>query len=432
MQKSGVSILELNEKNILSFASYLPEDRLEDIRKREVGGFGLVMDDSLACGALLYSLHHAERTGILESICVDRTLRGKGLGRMLDEKFEQKARESGMKEAGVRVYLPLEEDAEAFFEAVGYEHSEPHEFFCEFRSADIMAWLVSPGSGKPRREEKTDSLRITSVAKLPKKRKAALPEIPCDEELSFAAFDGSTLKACILAAGDDEGNVVVLQIKAEDQELTHLFPLLEQAFHAYLNVIADGGVMYLSLSLPEEQALADLLAKRKDISYSYSLNMAKTLTQEIPETFEIPYRAFLIPRINGISRMLSDFGEGYEHAVAAGADEVSIELIRGKEKQRVSLSYTLSDPENAFGYVLRIRSFIRQDLLNEEEKEKVERWRKESTMLSFSEDDRGELVPSVAMVEEEGLTDPVLLKEALDGFILELDHFESLDSIGKA
>ena len=40
MQKSGVSILELNEKNILAFVNYLPEDRLEDIRKSEAGCSG--------------------------------------------------------------------------------------------------------------------------------------------------------------------------------------------------------------------------------------------------------------------------------------------------------------------------------------------------------------------------------------------------------
>ncbi len=131
------SILELNEENILSFAYYLPEDRLDEIGDEHVGGLGLVMDEVASCGALLYSIYPEEGTCYLESICVDKSRQKKGLGRMLFNALEELAAKEGCSEVDVKLYMPEEEDAKSFFESVGFNQYLERERFYEFMKEDL-------------------------------------------------------------------------------------------------------------------------------------------------------------------------------------------------------------------------------------------------------------------------------------------------------
>ena len=426
MQEGDFSILELDASNILSFEVYLPEDRLEDIREDTTKALGLVLDSSVACGAVMYTATPEEKACVLESICVDESLRKKGHGRRLYQAFEEKAESEGMTEARARIYLPAEDDAKAFFLSMGFDRSEEGEWIFDLKSEKQIDQFMAMQEKRADEEDAVGDYRICVVSQLHEDLKKRLPKVSYSEELSFVLLVNRTLYAYLLAARDEEGNIIVLSFGTGSQKAELLYPLFEHALKSYKTMLKNGGTIYLAAVLELQKSFISSW-QVDDLNYSYALELSKSIGEDIPETFTILPGSMLIPRIQGLSAILEDFGKGYEHIVYTDPEDAWIELIREEGKRSVSLHYQLDEPETAEGFRLSVLSAISLKDLSEEEAEKIRQWRSESTLVSFIEDPDGLLIIRAVILENRGLVDPALLREVLDGFMDELDHLCALD-----
>ncbi len=419
------SIMELSKENILSFAYYLPEDRLEEILKENVGGIGLVMDGVASCGALLYTLYPEEGTCSVESICVDNSQRNKGLGRMLFNAFEEIVEKEGLGEVDVNLYMPEEDGAKSFFEAMGFNQYLERERYYEFSQEDLEEILSS--TLKERKGKKGRIIR--QVSQMSGGRKKPLSEIPYDENLSFVEMDQKDICQYILTSSDEKGNLTILASQLDMWDEENPVPLVREALSTYLETLPPDGILYVAAYDEQGARLMDMLAGEKEYSYSYVLEMAKTIGDASLEKIELKEIHTIIPRIQGLSKILEDLGDKYRHNLYVSEEDAIINLIREEGKLPVSLHYEVTEPETASAYTLKILSAIDLKELNARELDRVRHWQKESTMVSFNEDREGNLYVRTFLLEREHLTDPVLLKEVLDGFMLELDNFASLEQI---
>ena len=429
MGKQDFTILELGKQNILSFENYLPEEKPELIRNKNVTALGLLTEDNMACGALMFSAYPEEGTAYIDSICVDETLRGQGFGRMLFEAFENRCELMGIKELGARIVIPAYDDAMNFLFAMGFENAIQAERFYEFSKDEIMTWLKDPKTESVRKKLLKDNKKIgESVAKLSSDLRKKLPQIPYDPKLSFAVLGKESKNYC-LADKDDDGNIIILKSKLDMNDSPGYFLFLEYVMANYVKDLTDSTKLYITVSTDRIAEIIESLSFLSEFTFSSTIYLAKTIGEEIPEGFEIPYGAFLVPRINGISKMLSDFG--YEHSVLYEAYNSSIHILREKDKQDVYLQYELSDTENADGYELSIITGFYKPGLTQEELERISRWKEESAMCSFTEDEKRIFVRAV-IVESAGLVTPELLQTVLDGFMAEVDNLCGIDQLAIA
>ena len=193
--------------------------------------------------------------------------------------------------------------------------------------------------------------------------------------------------------------------------LVHTFPAADDGLKSFLE---SKGFVFLDLTFIDED--------------NPIVSMRKAIGDSIPREFEMPYGAFLITRINGLSKILSDFGDGYEHRVYSDMYDSSIRLIREDDKREVILRYSIDDTEDPgnWNYHLSIISGIPLKSLDAPEKERLSKWKDESSLISFSEDENGMFYARAEIIEGEGLTEPAVLKTVLDGFITELDELKAL------
>ncbi len=419
------SIMELSKENILSFAYYLPGDRLEDILKENVGAIGLVMDGVASCGALLYSLYPEEGTCFVESICVDNSQRKKGLGRMLFNALEEIAEKEGLGELDVKLYMPEEDGARSFFEAMGFNQYLERERYYEFSQENLMEILS--GSLKERKGKKGRIVR--KVSELSGGRKKVLPEIPYDANLSFVEMDQKDICQYILTSSDEKGNLIVLASQLDMWDEENAVPLVREAMNSYLEALPPDGILYVTAYDEQGAMLMNMLAGEKEYSYSYVLVMAKNINDSILEVTDLKEIHTIIPRIQGLSKILEGLGDKYRHRLYVSEEDAIINLIREDGKLPVSLHYEVTEPETASAYTLKILAAIDLKELDARELDRVRQWQKESTMVSFNEDGVGNLYVRTFLLEREHLTDPELLKEVLDAFMLELDNFSGLEQI---
>lgn len=429
MGNQEYSIIELGTKNILSFKAYLQKEKLEWIRKENIGALGLVLDGNKACGALMYSFYPNEDTAYVESICVDKTLRNQGLGEMLYEAFEDKVYELGIIEAGARVVLPLESDYEGFLEAMGFNQSEPGERYYEFTASQLKSWLKDPKVEHIRKKcNKTGDEISVPASKFSAKVKAQFADIPYKPKLSFG-LKGSAEKVYSLADSDEEGNILIQEIKLGETITSECLLFLQFVIAYYLKELTGEGKLYITVTTNKQAELLKTIALMDNPSYVACLNMAKTIGEDIPVRFEMNYGAFVIPRINGISKMLSDFGEGYEHFVTYLEEDSVINLFRDEGKRQISLHYEVEDTNNAEDYVLSMITCIDKDELTEEEKELIPKWKENSALCSFTEEPGGRIYARAAVIENDGLVDPNFFKAVLDGFMTEVDSLQGIDRV---
>ena len=424
MQNSDYSILELNEKNILSFSPYLPEELLEGIRLENVGAMGLVKDGTTSCGALIYSVHPENGVCFLDSLCVDESQREQGLGRMLYGALEEKMAAMGQKEIRTRVVIPEEETAESFFLAVGFNRSDALELYYDIPLKELvkrLEWM------KSRMQDQKES-RVIPVSRLSENDLQDMPKFPFDPELSF-----------VIKAGKETGFILVscekpAGITIPGMTLTEGTAANYRLFHAVVSKLYTAfdmnEVIHITVTEGQETEFLDLLLSEEGESdTSTGLVMAKTIGEDIPESFTVPASAHLVPRLNGILAMLEDFGEEYEAEILAGEDLAVLNLLRPEGKRPVSLYYEAEDPVRAEGYTLHLISELYLPLLSDEDQKKAAQWMEESSLVSFSQDEAGHVYISVVLPEADDMTDPAVLKEVLDDFLLELDTLSSLDRI---
>ena len=422
MGKQGYSILELTRNNILSFKSYLPTEKLAWIRRKDVGALGLIKDEKIACGALMYCFYPEEGTAFLESICIDETLRGQGLGSLLYEEFENKALEMGIEEIGARIVLPLEDDAESFLITNGFDRSEVGERFYAFTKEDIMAWLMNPKVESVRKSLLKDGRKVAvSLSKAPADVRKIMPDIPYDPEISYV-FDGKEKKNYSLAKKDDAGNIIIYDILLDMNDAPQYFLFLEAVMAMYANKLSGEEKLYVTITSDRQDEILRSLSFKDEFEYLGTVNLAKAIQDKSQNAPQLSYRALVIPRINGVSKMLSDFGEGYEHTVAYAGDEATINILRGEGKPEVYLSYEYTGGERADSYTLSMITCFNKKELSEEQICKLTKWKEDSAMCSFAEDEDGRIFARAALIETEGLVNPDLLKTVIDGFMNEIDN----------
>ena len=429
MENNDYSIIALTEKNILSFKNYLPEDRLEWIRQKDVKALGLLLDKKTACGALMFSFSREEGFATLESICVDEKIRYRGLGSMLYEKFEDLVCQLGIPEINARIVIPADNDVRSFLEANGFDHSEIGERYYEFTKDQVIDWLKNPKAESLRKSLMKNKRNIaTPVSKVSNDIKKLLPDIPHDPELSFV-FDGKEKNNYSLADTDDEGNIIILNILLDMNDVPDYFLFLEAVMAHYAQMLSDDKKLYLTITSDREAEIAESLSFTDELEYYSRVDLVKTVLDVIPEKYEMPDLAFLTPRINGISKMLSDFGEGYEHTIAYAGDNATINILRGEDKPQVYLQYDLTDKRHAEGFELTIITAFNKDELNAQQLEKLSKWKDESVLCSFAEDDDGHIFARAALIEGKGLVNPAFLKTVLDSFMAEVDNLCGLEQL---
>ena len=429
MKNQDYAIIDLTEQNILSFASYLPDDRLEWIFKENVAAYGLLKNKKTACGAIMFSFYPEEGAAYLESICVDESLRRCGLGTMLYEEFEDEVRTNNTAEIRARIIIPDEDNVRIFLEANGFNRFENGERYYEFTKDDIMTWLKNPKSENIRKTLLKDNRDIVvPVSKASGDLKKLLPNIPYNPDLSYM-FKDKEKENYILADADDEGNIIILDIALDLDDYPEYFLFLESAMLHYTQKLSESGKLYITVTSDAEAELIESLSFKEEFEYSTRIDMAKTVSFNIPDFFDVPHSAFIVPRINGLSKMLSDFGEGYEHTVAYAGDNATINILRDADKPEVYLNYDLTDKGNAEGYELTMITCFYKSSLTKEQQEKFSKWREESAICSFTEDDDGHIFARAAIVEGKGLVSPTLLKAVLDSFMAEIDNMCSLDKL---
>ncbi len=427
MQTSDYSIMELHEKNILSFSPYLPEDDLHRISLENAGALGLVKDGTSSCGALMYSVYQEEGICFLDSICVDESQRGQGLGQMLCQALEEKMISQGLREIRSRVVIPEENGAESFLEAQGYDWLAEGELYYDIPLKELVRRLEHM-KGRMKKGEKGRNLRVMQAAKLPREQLAALPKVPFDKELSFVLTDDRVVGYALVSAVDGEGVMIRELSFTYDSAANHslLYAAVSQLYTTFdieeiiHFTVAEGGI---------RQFLEIITGENEEKEISVGLVMSKTIDVNIPEAFSISPSALLIPRLNGLMAMLAEFGEGYEAEITEAGGTAELDLIRPAGKRPVSVFYEVADPERAEGYDLHIISDLSLRDLSEEDQKKVGKWMEESTLVSFSRDEDEHLFIRTVYPEMGGLIDPPLLKTLLDGFTGELDHLSALDRI---
>ncbi len=422
------SIMELNKDNILSFAYYLPEDRLEEILKENVGALGLVMNEVASCGALLYSLYPREGICLLESICVDSSQRRKGLGRMLFNAFEKIVEKEGLREVDVKLYMPEEYSVKSFLEALGFNQYLERERFYEFSQSNLLEIL----SHSLKENGKKKGRIIRRISQMSGRRKKIMEEIPYDEKLSFVEMDQKDVCQYILASSDEKGNIIILASQLDMWNEENAVPLVREAIDTYLEALPPDGILYVTAYDEQGAMLVGMLSGKEEYSYSYVLEMAKTISGAPSEEITLKEIHAIIPRIQGLSKILNDLGDKYRHNVYVGEEDAIINLTREEGKLPVSLHYEVTESETASAYTLKILSAIDLKELNARDLDRVRQWQKESAMVSFNEDGVGNLYVHTFLLEREYLTDPEFLKEVLDGFILELDSFSCLEQVLKS
>lgn len=424
MQRSDYSILEIHEKNILSFSPYLPEEDLNAICLENVGAMGLVQKQTASCGALMYSVYPDRGICFLDSICVDESIRGEGLGQMLYQALEEKMIAKGLREIRTRVVVPEENEAESFLEALGFEWLTEGELYYDIPLKELVRRLERMKDGM-KKKEKGRNLKVLPVTKLSNADLAALPHVPFERELSFVLADDRPAGYVLVSADDEEGIVIRELSLTDDSAANHrlLYEAVSKLYTAYdieevIHFIVDEGAV--------RQLLDMITRENEEKEISAGLVMRKPISTDIPESFSMSSCALLIPRLNGIMAMLEDFGEGYEAEITALSDIAELDLIREEGKRPVSMFYEVADPKRAEGYDLHIISDLSVRDLSEEDREKVRKWMEESALVSFSQDEEEHLFISMVYPEMGGLIDPPVLKMLLDGFTEELDHLSAL------
>ncbi len=262
-------------------------------------------------------------------------------------------------------------------------------------------------------------------------RKKTLPELFYDEKLSFVEMDREEVSQYILASSDDNGNIIVLASELDIKNEENAVPLIREAMKAYLEALPAEGILYVTAFDEQGAMLVGMLAGDEEYTYSYALEMAKTVSDTPSGEVVLKEIHAIIPRIQGLSSELDDLGEEYRHSLFVGAGDAIIDMTREEGKLPVSLHYEVTEPETASAFTLKIFSAINLAELNEQEMKKVRQWQKESALVSFNEGSNGNLYVRTVLLEREHLTDPELLKAVLDGFMLELDNFSSLERILK-
>ena len=421
MENKDYSIKKITRKNILSFENYIPENKLEMILERNTAAIGLVTGDNRTCGALMYSFYPDEGTAILESLCVDESIRRQGLGTMLYETFEEDVYQKGMEEIGAHLILPEQGDVQTFLAYVGFDNSEQGERYYRFTKGEIKEWLSNPTTEKIRKQNADVSGLAVSVSETKKGIRDLLPDIPYDPELSYV-FWQKEKKNYFLADSDENGNIVVLKAELDVNDSPAFFMFAEAVMENYAKKLTDHGGIYITLTDERQTKILETLSYRSEISFSYGLDMAKTIEDGPGEKITMPHVAFLIPRINGLSKMLSDFGDGYEHSLTYTNQDAIISLLREDDRLPVYIHYEVADDDKAEEYELSIQTCIYRVDLTDEQIKRVSSWKEESSLCSFIEDDEGRIFVRAAVLENRGLTDPDFFKTVLDGFIAEIDN----------
>lgn len=431
MRNQDYTILELGRQNILSFRNYLPQEKLELIRGDDVNAFGLLTEDNEACGALMYTVYPNENVAYLDSICVDESLRDQGLGTMLFEAFEKRCELMGIRELDADVVIPVEEEAMCFFMARGFDDPVPGDRIYEFTGEDILTWLKDPRTESIRKKFlKDDKMAALSLAEVSADIRKKLPQLSYNPKLSYVV-EGKESKNYCLADRDDDGNVMILDIRLDTQNSPAYFLFLRGVMANYANIIKKDGKLYIKATTDRRVDMIESLSFLGEFIYYTTLRLTKKLEDPIPESFAVPYGAFLIPRINGVSKMLSDFGEGYEHTVAYDSEGVGIHILRGRDKPDVYLQYELEDTENAGDYTLSLITGFYKPSLTASDFERISEWKEESDMCSFSEDEE-HIFARAVILESEGLVNPDFLKTVLDGFMAEIDNMCGIHRLAMA
>lgn len=429
MQKTDYTILEISEKNILSFSPYLPEEDLNAICLENVGAMGLVQKQTASCGALMYSVYPDKGICFLDSICVDESLRGEGLGQMLYQALEEKMIAKGLREIRSRVVVPEENSAESFLEALGFDWLAEGELYYDIPLKELVRRLERM-KDRMKKKEKGRNLRVVPVTKLSNAELAALPHIPFEKELSFVLADDRLAGYVLVSAADEEGIVIRELSLTNDSAANHR--LLYEAVSKLYTVYDMEEIIHFVVSEGAVRQLLDMITgEDEEKEISVGLVMGKTIGVDIPESFTMSHSALLTPRLNGILAMLEDFGEGYEAEITALSDIAELDLIREEGKRPVSIFYEVADPERAEEYDLHIISDLSVRDLSAEDREKVRKWREESALVSFSQDEEEHLFISMVYPETGGLIDPAVLKMLLDGFTEELDHLSALGNVAQ-
>ena len=428
MNNQNYSIIELDRENVMSFANYLPENKLEWVCKNNVVALGLLNERNRSCGALMYSFYPDEGTAYIESVCVSKSLREQGLGTMLYEDFEDRVYHMGIEEVGARVVIPAEGDAKCFLESVGFNRIEFGERYYEFTMDEIYQWLMNPKTLNIKKRLLKDSkkLAVAVAESLPEVRKN-LPDIPYNPKLSYV-FGGKEKKNCCLADADENGNIIIFNITLDMNDFPNYFIFLASAMERYIEHLSDDGKLYITVTTDRQDEILRALSFGHKFNYSCCVNMARTIGEKTPEKFEMPHVALLIPRINSISRMLSDFGDGYENTVTYTKGDAIINLVRSEDKPEIYLHYEVEDAENDEDFVLSMITCINKSELTKEQLESLSMWKEESILCSFTEDE-DHLFASAAIIENRGPVSPELLKTVLDGFMREIDNLCTLDRL---
>ena len=425
-EKNDLSVIGINPGNVMSFAPYIAAEKRDGIRRENVGGLGLIKKGRRACGALLYSLYPEKKTALIDSIFIDVSLREMGFGTMLYEAFEEDVLSRGYLQTGVHIVLPADEEARCFFLEIGFDRETEGEVFYELTREGLKNWLALPRTAalkkKSDRVKGHDALRTDKIRS---SEKSFLPGIRYDEKLSFVE-EGK--KNYVLADRDDDGNIIVLTYNLDWDDPVREFHFLEQVSRFYIEEISENGIIYITSVDEDSRRLISILAGNTRLRYSYSVDMAKSLADDIPEEFAVDESSFLIPRINGISRMLSDFGEEYSHEVYITSGSAVIELDRAFPKRPVSIYYEYDDTDPRTPYTLNLISGFGTSGLLEADRIKIDEWKKESTLVEVSEDEKEKMIyAKTSLVEGQGLSAPGSLKSVLDSFISEIDQLSAFE-----
>jgi GNAT superfamily N-acetyltransferase len=364
---NGFHPMTIVRENGLAFRSYIPAEYFEDLLKKNRYGVGLTTEDDRAAGAIACT--REDGALIIDSIFVDKSVRGRGAGAMLTDSAKALAEEFGVP-LYARYPWPARRELELFFLKMGFVGPEAGNAIFDvpleaIRKSEFLkqklpeADRIVPFGEAPKQAVFEYRARIDKdIPALVSLEKAPGRLIP---EATLVCLHDGRICSFIVSTVLEDGSLYLNSLYSEKARAKNLQGLVQTALRALcdrggagdmLHVAAhnEAGLKIIEHLLREnpEQTVKNTIHSMvfypKNERYSGDMNEFDNA---------IPVLDMLMPKLSGLSELMIDLG--IENDLMVRATALPYIAVRTKTETKFSdirLMYIPTDLDDAGKYVL--------------------------------------------------------------------------------